>query len=85
MAGNDQMWKEAKQRCQLNDDDIAIAKRLNISPKSLIKNIPNKSEPWKAPVKDWLRSLDEKARVAAEKKARRKVMSQSVKPSDGAG
>ena len=58
MASNDQLWKEAKQRCRLNDDDIAIAKRLNINPKSLIKNIPNKSEPWKAPVKDWIRSLD---------------------------
>ena len=84
MAGNEQLWKEAKQRCRLSDDDIAITKRLNINPKSLIKNIPNKSESWKAPVKDWLHSLDEKARVAAEKKARRKAISQNAKPSDGA-
>ena len=26
----------------------------------LIKNIPNKSEPWKAPVKDWLHEIDAK-------------------------
>ena len=71
--GKDQLWQEAKQKCRLNDDDIAIAKRMNISPKSLIKNIPSKSEPWKAPVKDWLRSLDEKARDKAEKKAKRKA------------
>lgn len=73
------MWQEAKQKCRLNDDDIAIAKRMNISPKSLIKNIPSKSEPWKAPVKDWLRSLDEKARDKAEKKAKRKATVTRVK------
>lgn len=70
MAYSDQMWKDAKQKCRLNDADIAIAKRLGINPRSLIKNIPNKSELWKAPVKDWLRSMDEKAREKAEKKAK---------------
>ena len=30
------------------------------NPKSLIKNIPNKSEPWKAPVSVWLREMQEK-------------------------
>ena len=60
MAYSDQMWKDAKQKCRLNDDDIAIAKRLGINPRSLIKNIPNKSELWKAPVKDWLRAMDGK-------------------------
>jgi len=29
-------------------------------PRSLIKNIPSKSEPWKAPVKDWLREIEAK-------------------------
>ena len=32
-----------------------MAKDLGFKPKSLIKNIPNKSEQWKAPVKEWIR------------------------------
>lgn len=53
MANNDQLWQEAKKRCRLDDEDIALAKRLGLNPRSLIKNIPSKSEPWKTPVKDW--------------------------------
>lgn len=52
MANHNQLWQEAKKRCRLNDEDIALAKRLGLNPHSLIKNVPNKSEPWKAPVKD---------------------------------
>lgn len=72
MAYSEQQWKEAKTKCRLNDEEIAIAKRLDINPKSLIKNIPNKSEPWKAPVKDWLHELDAKAQKKFEQKKRRK-------------
>ncbi len=72
MAYSEQQWKEAKTKCRLNDEEIAIAKRLGINPKSLIKNIPNKSEPWKAPVKDWLHELDAKAQKKSEQKKRRK-------------
>ncbi len=72
MAYSDQQWNEAKTKCLLNDEDIAIAKRLGINPKSLIKNIPNKSEPWKAPVKDWLHELDAKAQNKSEQKKKRK-------------
>ncbi|MEI3219961.1 MAG: hypothetical protein V8S08_10540 [Lachnoclostridium sp.] len=60
MTNNDQLWQEAKKRCRLNDEDIALAKRLGLNPRSLIKNIPNKSEPWKAPVKDWLHEIEAK-------------------------
>ncbi len=49
MAYSDAMWAEAKKKCRLNNEDIALAKRLGLNPRSLIKNIPNKSEPWKAP------------------------------------
>ena len=70
MAYSEQQWDEAKNKCRLNDEDIAIAKRLGINPKSLIKNIPNKSEPWKAPVKDWLHELDTKAQKKSEQKKR---------------
>ena len=72
MAYSEQQWEEAKTKCRLNDEEIAIAKRLGINPKSLIKNIPNKSEPWKAPFKDWLHELDAKAQKKSEQKKRRK-------------
>ena len=73
MAYSEQMWQDAKQKCRLNNDDIALAKRLGLNPRSLIKNIPNKSEPWKAPVKDWLHEIDEKRQKKAEQKQRRKT------------
>ena len=37
-----------------------MAKELGIKPRSLIKNIPAKSQPWKAPVSEWLRDLHAK-------------------------
>ena len=66
MANNDQLWQEAKKRCRLDDKDIALAKRLGLNPRSLIKNIPSKSEPWKAPVKDWLHEIEAKRSKKAE-------------------
>ena len=71
MANNDQLWQEAKKRCRLDDKDIALAKRLGLNPRSLIKNIPNKSEPWKAPVKDWLHEIEAKRSKKAAQKQRR--------------
>ena len=70
MAYCEQQWQEAKLKCRLNNDDIALAKRLGLNPRSLIKNIPNKSEPWKAPVKDWLHEIDENRRKKTEQKQR---------------
>ena len=52
MAYSEELWKQAKQKCRLNEADIELAKQLGLNPKSLIKNIPSKSEPWKAPVSD---------------------------------
>ena len=52
MASKADIWDEAKRRCRLNDEDIALVKKLGLNPKSLIKNIPSKSDSWKAPVKD---------------------------------
>ena len=68
MAYSEQQWLEAKKRCRLNDEDIARAKRLGLNPRSLIKNIPNKSEPWKAPVKVWLQEIEEKRNKKSEQK-----------------
>ena len=73
MAYSEQMWQDTKKKCRLNDDDIALAKRLGLNPRSLTKNIPNKSEPWKAPVKDWLHEIDAKRQKKAEQKQRRKA------------
>jgi hypothetical protein len=53
-------------------EDIALAKKLGLNPRSLIKNIPSKSQQWKAPVKDWLREIEAKRIKKAEQKARRK-------------
>ena len=72
MAYSEQLWQDAKLNCRLTDDDIARAKRLGLIPRSLIKNIPSKSEPWKAPVSEWLREMEEKRdRKAARRKARK--------------
>ena len=72
MAYSEQQWQEAKRKCGLNNEDIALAKRLGLNPRSLIKNIPNKSELWKAPVRDWLHEMDETRQKKAEQKRRRK-------------
>jgi hypothetical protein len=77
MAYSDELWAEAKRKCRLNMEEIALAKRLGLNPRSLIKNIPNKSEPWKAPVKDWLHEIDAKRQKKLAQKQRRK---ENVKP-----
>ena len=56
-AQKEAAWKEAKKRCRLNEEDIKLAKKLGMSPKSLIKNIPSSKEQWKQPVKIWIREL----------------------------
>jgi hypothetical protein len=57
---HDPQWARAKQLCRLNLEDIRMAKELGMTPKSLIKNRPNPSEQWKAPVKVWIRELHAK-------------------------
>lgn len=54
MNKKEELWIEAKKKCRLNEEDIKMAKELGLNPKSLIKNIPNKNERWKAPVKIWI-------------------------------
>ncbi|MDR2456725.1 MAG: hypothetical protein LBE49_09060 [Deltaproteobacteria bacterium] len=60
MAYSAEKWEECKRRCRLSDEDIALAKKLGLNPRSLIKNIPSKCEPWKAPIKEWLREIEAK-------------------------
>lgn len=54
---NEDAWREARRRCRLSDEEVRMAKELGFQPKSLIKNIPSPSQQWKAPVKEWVRSL----------------------------
>ena len=72
MAYSNELWAECKRKCRLNNEDIERAKRLGLNPKSLIKNIPSKSQAWKAPVKDWLIEIEEKRSKKAAQKQRRK-------------
>ncbi|MGH4118013.1 hypothetical protein [Clostridium sp.] len=43
-------WEDAKKKCKLNAEILRMAKEMGLSPRSLIKNIPNKSEQLKASV-----------------------------------
>ena len=65
----DQEWAEAKQRCRLSAEHIRMAKELGISPRSLIKNIPARTERWKAPVREWIEQLYEKHQAKRVKRA----------------
>ena len=68
----DALWIEAKRKCRLNNEDIHMAKEMGLNPRSLIKNIPSKSQPWKSPVKVWICEMYERRQEkAAQKKARK--------------
>ncbi|ADU27431.1 hypothetical protein [Ethanoligenens harbinense] len=73
MAYSEQMWQDTKKKCRLNSENIELAKHLGLNPSSLVKNIPNKSEPWKAPVSVWLHEIDEKRRKKTEQKQKRRA------------
>ena len=73
MAYSEQMWQDAKKKCRLSSEDIELAKRLGLNPRSLTKNIPGKSEPWKAPVSVWLHEIDAKREKKAEQRQKRKA------------
>lgn len=77
----DQDWVEAKRRCQLNQDDIRKAKELGLNPRKLIKNIPSKSQQWKAPVKYWIRELYEKQQRKMAARRASKLGKPSLAPS----
>lgn len=44
MAYSKELWGDAKIKCRLNEEEIRMAKEMGLNPKSLIKNIPTKSE-----------------------------------------
>jgi len=77
MAYSDAMWAECKKKCRLNNEDIALAKRLGLNPRSLIKNRPNPSEPWKAPIKVWLHEIEAKRNKKSVQKQKRKMQAEA--------
>lgn len=72
MAYSDELWQEAKRKCRLNVEDLKLAKELGLNPRILMKNIPSKSEPWKAPVSVWLHEIDDKRKKKSAQKQKRK-------------
>ncbi len=68
MAHAKEDWAEAKKRCRLNAEDIRMAKELGMTPRILIRNIPDKNSQWKAPVKFWVRELYEEKMAKRRKK-----------------
>ena len=71
-AAKDQAWAEAARRCQLSTAEVRMAKELGFKPRSLLKNIPTKAEPWKAPVAEWVRDLYDKRQRRTEQRRRRR-------------
>lgn len=69
----DAEWAEAKRRCRLSEADVFMAKQLGLSPRSLIKNIPNASQSWKMPVKDWIHEMFNKKMGKEAKKLRQEL------------
>ena len=75
MGSNNQKdieWAEAKKKCRLNEETVKMAKEMGLNPRSLIKNIPNKSEQWKAPVSIWIQEMYQKRQEKELKKKARK-------------
>jgi hypothetical protein len=50
-------WPEAKKLCRLNQNDIAMAKRLGFGPDALVRARPDPKQKWKLPVKYWIHEL----------------------------
>ncbi|HBW34762.1 hypothetical protein [Desulfosporosinus sp. BICA1-9] len=73
----DAEWAEAKKKCRLNEETVKMAKEMGLNPRSLIKNIPNKNELWKAPVSIWIREIyQERQEKALKKKAQKEKASE---------
>jgi hypothetical protein len=61
-------WEDAKKKCKLNAEMLRMAKEMGLNPRSLIKNIPNKSEQWKAPLSVWIEDMYEERQAKLNKK-----------------
>jgi hypothetical protein len=88
LGKRDADWAKAKQLCRLNMEDVRMAKEMGLNPRKLVKNIPSKSQPWKAPVKHWIRDLyskmQEKAAATKARKLKASVADLQSPPQDAA-
>lgn len=71
------MWDEAKKKSRLGDEEICMSKEMGVNPKSLIKNIPSRSEMWKASVKDWIDDMYDKRQRKSQQKAKCRAAQQN--------
>lgn len=79
-------WAEAKRRCRLNAETLQMAKELGLNPRSLIKNVPSKSQPWKIPVAVWVRALyARRGEKAARRRGEREAQAVGNEPHSGSG
>ena len=53
-------WNEARRLCRLSGEEVRMAREMGLNPRSLIKNIPSRTQQWKAPVNEWIRNMYEK-------------------------
>lgn len=68
----DPEWAEVIRSCKLSPQDVRKAKEVGLEPRSLLKNRPSPSQPWKAPVNVWVRSLHERMLARSARKRARK-------------
>ena len=61
-------WEGAKKKCKLNAETLQMAREMGLNPRSLIKNIPNESQQWKAPVSVWIQNMHEERQAKVNKK-----------------
>lgn len=75
----DAEWAEAKMKCRLNEETIRMAKEMGLNPRSLIKNIPSRTQKWKVPVNLWIREMyQERQEKAKRKKAQKEKTKDNV-------
>ena len=83
-----QMWLDARKRFHLSHAHVQMARELGVNPKKLGKLDNQEQEPWKLPLPEFIEhlyfkrygkarpdvvvSLEERARIEAEKKAARR-------------
>jgi hypothetical protein len=53
----DQLWADPKKRYKLTDEHISMAKELGLNPKKFGSYAPNKQEPWKAPLSEFIEEI----------------------------
>jgi hypothetical protein len=73
-VAKEQDWSEVKRRCHMTDEGIKMARELGLKPRTLLSSQASlRSEPWKAPVEDWVHSLYGKQALKRQQKAARKA------------